>query len=773
MNLIRPSRALAFFFRVLGVLSLASSPCLADDDGPTPQSLAKVADAVAPSLVTVEYTLRYDKGDAPGSNARAAWQRAMMSASRDEASDDADYEGLIRDERPLVRAGYLLSDGRVVTRDPRIHPRFIASIAVRSGEQSVPATIDAYARTQDALFLKPGTAPPKAQPLSFDAKAPGPFAAVNYVLRSGAWTIGVGSAPSSARAERASTRRYSPAPGEVLIVDSAGKGVGMSFTGELPLDGTWKGSPADWPAVSAAEMNTLLGTLEKATASSLPRVEVRFRSPRGGGGGESGRRFRASHNEDGDDQTTEWNGTGILINPSTVLVLADFKPKLTGRLETVLVHGADGKAVPATFVATLKDFTGFLVSLASPMSGEIRLATGPITDVRNTLLLKSEIGVLGEARTPYFWRDRVESFSTGWKGRLYPDAEAGRASSRPWENEPAAAQNFLFDLEGHLVCVPLAHRERVASQERYSYRDQSDAMIPGSYLAEVLAGKDGAVDPENRPLSEEEENRLAWLGVELQAMDPDLARVNKVVDQTGGGRTGAMVTFLYPDSPAAAAGIEVGDILLRLHVQGQPKPLDVEIQPGMEGMFDQFWAMYDRMPDEYFDQIPQPWGSAENTLTRALTDIGFGTPFTIDIFREGKVLTKDMKITQGPAHYDAAKRFKSEAAGITVRDLTYEVRRYFQLKPDDAGVILSKIEKGGRGAVAGLKPYEIITSVNDKPVRTVADFEKAIAGDGEFRLSVKRMTEGRLVKLKVGGPGATGARNPGDAADPAGQEAPR
>ena len=88
-----------------------------------------------------------------------------------------------------------------------------------------------------------------------------------------------------------------------------------------------------------------------------------------------------------------------------------------------------------------------------------------------------------------------------------------------------------------------------------------------------------------------------------------------------------------------------------------------------------------------------------------------------------------------------------------MRDLTYEVRRYFQIKENDPGVIISKIEKGSKAAVAGLKPYEIVLNVNDTPIRTTQDFEKAVTTStaGELRLSIKRMTEGRIVKLKSAG----------------------
>jgi len=55
-----------------------------------------------------------------------------------------------------------------------------------------------------------------------------------------------------------------------------------------------------------------------------------------------------------------------------------------------------------------------------------------------------------------------------------------------------------------------------------------------------------------------------------------------------------------------------------------------------------------------------------------------------------------------------------------------------------------------RAAVAGIKPYEVVTRVNDQDVKTVDDFEKLIAGQEELRITLKRMMQGRVVRIKTG-----------------------
>lgn len=707
----------------------------------TAADLAKIAKPLTTGLVRIEYTLKYDKGEGPG----YLWSLASQE-SQQGYGGWKDTEQLIKEERPMEMAGFLIGASRVITEDPKFHPRFLDKIVVCIGDERIEATADSFAVDQDAWFLTLAQPTKTGKPLEFDAKRERPYYAVNYSESDGKWGVGIGGAGGGGGV-------YVKPSGEALVVDrsslyvdKAGGPVGMNFSGLLDADGAWRGSPERWATIKAAEMQKLLGDLEAKGTTALPRVALRFRSPRADSSAES--MYGMSYGGGSDSSMTEWNGSGILVDESTVLVLANFKPKLTGRLESIQVFGTDSKGVKATFAGTLKDYGAFLAKLETPMKGAATIFDGDITTLRGELLLKARIGVVGEQRTAYYWRDRFGGFEVGWRRHLYP-----RVTTSPYRSYGGGdeGESFYFTRDMRLAGIPLPRREKVATEERYSYGSGS-GLVASPYVAELLRERDKHLDPENRPLTEDEENRLAWLGVELQPMDAELARENKVIDETAGGENGAIVTYLYPDSPATKVGIQMGDIIVRLNVEGQPKPLDVSLDGmgDMSGYFMEMMERIDEIPPEYLDRLPKPWGAAENSLTRALTDIGFGTPFVAEVYRDGKMVRLDMKIEEGPSHYDAAKRFKSKAAGFTIRDLTYEVRRFYQLKPDDAGVILSKVEKGERGAIAGLKPFELITAVDDAPVKSVADVEKAIAAGGEFRLSVKRMTTGRIVKLKVG-----------------------
>ena len=143
------------------------------------------------------------------------------------------------------------------------------------------------------------------------------------------------------------------------------------------------------------------------------------------------------------------------------------------------------------------------------------------------------------------------------------------------------------------------------------------------------------------------------------------------------------------------------------------------------------------------------WPNVDNTFNQSLTNLGFGASARLEVFRNSETFSEPFTVTQGPDHYNAASRFESESLGMDVRDMTFEVRRYFQLTEEDAGVIVSKLEPGEKAAVAGLKPYEIIIAVNDQPVTSVEQFEELITDQTALRFSVKRRDKGRVVKITM------------------------
>lgn len=709
---------------VFPVLLLLLTTSLAAQEAATPKDYAALADALTSSLVRVEYTLQYDKGEAPRGSGLGY---RCPNCGRYHSEGAEEY---VREERPLEVAGFLLSPTMVVSPDLVMHPRFIKSITVRFGSQKVKATPVSYAKHQRARFLKLVQPLADAKPLVFDTEKKPPYLVVTYAYGNGAWNISV--EPLSAKVcITDSGRRFLSVPSSCLIVDKQGTPAGMSMKEELPVDDSWKGSPLKWETCTAAEMSQMLERLEEVSNQGLLRLELGFRSPKKS----EDYSFRSFRDE---EQATVRNLAGILVDEETVLVLADLKPKTTARLERIVAYPPEGEPVPAKFSCTLSDYGCFLAKLERALPGQAAFSSESILEMDHQLLLATEVLIQGEKRVLYFGHNRITSFEFGWKRQVYPEVAV------------ADDHLFLFDPDGALIAFPVVRREKVTVRGRYG--SDYPVLTPASFLKEVLSQLPEHTDPNNVPLSEEQENRLAWMGVELQALNRELARANNVSDLTNDGRFGALVSYVYPDSPAKQAGIEPGFILLRLQVEGQPKPLDVRLEGSRYGYGSFPWDRLDEVPAEYFDRMPRPWPSAENSFTRALTDLGFGKKYSAEFFHDGKSLSKEFVIVQSPPHYDAAPRYKSKELGLTVRDMTYEVRRHLQKKKADPGVVISKIEPGSKAAVSGIKPYETITHVNDAPVRTVKDFETLIKDKGELRFSILRMTRERQVRIRMTAP---------------------
>ena len=454
------------------------------------------------------------------------------------------------------------------------------------------------------------------------------------------------------------------------------------------------------------------------------------------------RQFGGSDDSEASD-ATERDVPGVVVGENRVLVLHTMDAEATSRLEVVTVHPEGGDPVPAKFVATYRHYGAFLVETEKPIAGAVALSKAPVRSRRNQLLYVAEVRVQGEKRLVRSQHARFTSFSEGWRRQIVPEMES-------------AANQYFFDEEGALVTIPVLRRLPERAQR---WRNDEPIALPAEYLAPLLQDPAAHADPAIVPVVADREGRLAWLGVELQPLDRELARVNGVSAFTQDGRSGALVSYVYPGSPAAKAGLEPGLVLLRVHTPDRPKPVDVEgSDDRMSFRASFFEGMGEDVEERFGDMMGfQPWPSIETELNKTLTAIGFGKPITLEYANGGAVKKVELVVEESPVHYEAAPLHKSEPLGFTVKDLTYEVRRHYQLDgtpaadgtrtPPVEGVIVSKVERGGRAAVAGLRRFDVVLRVNDAPVTDVAGFAKAIAVPGEIRLGVKDKLKERVVKI--------------------------
>jgi serine protease Do len=169
-----------------------------------------------------------------------------------------------------------------------------------------------------------------------------------------------------------------------------------------------------------------------------------------------------------------------------------------------------------------------------------------------------------------------------------------------------------------------------------------------------------------------------WLGVNIQAVTPELAKAFGLKENKG-----ALVAQVSPGSPAEKAGIEPGDIILE------------------------------------FDGKKI---SEANDLSRIVASTPVGKMIALKLSREGKVIDRSLKVGEMEEKGETPRASSShKSLGIAVQNLTPEIVQELGLK-NAAGVVVTRVEPGSPAAEGGLQEGDVIREVNRKPVKSTEDF---------------------------------------------------
>ena len=205
------------------------------------------------------------------------------------------------------------------------------------------------------------------------------------------------------------------------------------------------------------------------------------------------------------------------------------------------------------------------------------------------------------------------------------------------------------------------------------------------------------------------------LGVTMQPVDDDIVKAFHLENGAG-----AAVVDVSPDSGAAKAGIQPGDIILAYN--GQPLQQAADLPP-LVGM-------------------TKP-----------------GSKVPVEILRNGKKQTLDVTISEASRDKSAvdnqgatspSSRSGSAALGLTVQSIDSDTRKQLGLKPGQ-GVVIGDIT-GPVAAQAGLRAGDVIVMVNQQKIGSVAEFEAATKGvkaGSTVLLLVRRGDQSSFVGLTV------------------------
>lgn len=172
-----------------------------------------------------------------------------------------------------------------------------------------------------------------------------------------------------------------------------------------------------------------------------------------------------------------------------------------------------------------------------------------------------------------------------------------------------------------------------------------------------------------------------WLGVGIQNLTPDVA-------QSAGytGTDGAFVNMVQDNSPALAAGLKKGDIILAVN----SKPVD-----------------------------------SDDTLRSYIAGLVPGKDVKLDIFRDGKrtqLNAKIGKLDESRMKADAGEITSDNRLGLAAANLIPEFADKYRLPSALKGVIVTDI-RDDSAAAGFLNPGDVITAIDNKAIRSTEEFK--------------------------------------------------
>lgn len=172
----------------------------------------------------------------------------------------------------------------------------------------------------------------------------------------------------------------------------------------------------------------------------------------------------------------------------------------------------------------------------------------------------------------------------------------------------------------------------------------------------------------------------AWLGVETQVLTRDLARAFDLE-----GKRGVRVTQVYPRSPAAACGLEPGDILLKL-----------------DGMV-----------------IPARTPSDQELFANLIREYKVGTDALMEGERDGEPLQLTVHLGKEPKPSSDLDSYEDKRFEFTAREMSFAEAVNAKLDSPQDGVRLATVQPAGWVALAGGASGDILLSVEGQKVGSI------------------------------------------------------
>ena len=200
-----------------------------------------------------------------------------------------------------------------------------------------------------------------------------------------------------------------------------------------------------------------------------------------------------------------------------------------------------------------------------------------------------------------------------------------------------------------------------------------------------------------------------WLGVHIQPVTDDIAASLGLEDPEG-----AIIARVQPESPAASAGLEAGDIIIAV----------------------------DRAPVE-----------DARSLSRMIAAIDAGTAATLTVWRDGQAVELSASIANAASAVEASAETtgtdeagRLDTFGLRLENVDAEAGGGAGTDGGSGAVVVAEVAPGSAAHRKGLRPGDMIVTVGNEPVGSVAEVNERIEaaqGDGREAVLLLMSRDGR------------------------------
>ncbi|MEM7584577.1 MAG: trypsin-like peptidase domain-containing protein [Acidobacteriota bacterium] len=374
----------------------------------------------------------------------------------------------------------------------------------------------------------------------------------------------------------------------------------------------------------------------------------------------------------------------------------------------------DGEPVTVRFVEEVPLLLDRIASLPIGTSLEAVVQRGG-EEITARIITAKLAKDLGKQRVFPIWGLTAQAITEKMAREWRLDSTAGamvtgvrRGGSAQLAEPPIEAADIVRSIDGR----PIAGLDDLIAVYEELYQPARDpeasAERPGELLFELarrgtnrLAIVSPREDDEDDP---PRELPKAWIGVATQPVVPRLA------EHLGLERGGFRITRVYPETEAAAAGLEVGDVILAVD-----------------------------------DEALVVAGRQDAALlARRVRSLEIDGVTDLTVLRSGQTLEIPVRLERTRLAKDEARRHADSDFEMSVRELTFFDRDENRWDSDVRGVLIENVDPGGWAGLGGLRPNDLVLRINDEPIRGLKSFRRVLK-------EIKREQPSRVVIVVLRG----------------------